>query len=373
MTQESGSHGTQVIYENVTKRFGSVVAVKDLNLVVDEGEMLVLLGPSGCGKTTSLRMLAGLESISSGTIRIGNTVVNDLPPRSRNIAMVFQSYALYPHMKVVDNIAYPLKIAGVPKGERYQIAQEVARLLQIDHLLDRKPRELSGGERQRVALGRAIIRQPNVFLMDEPLSNLDAKLRVQMRGELKRLHVELGVTTVYVTHDQAEALTLGDRIAIMRNGVLQQVGGPKEVYDRPNNIFVGGFMGSPSMNFLEGTVQQENGRAEFRGKSFCVAMPAPWLHALDGQNTSTDQAYVLGIRPENIYLAHQPQEGYVKAGIYVVEHMGSETVVGIDLGGPVIMARVSADFEGEIGEPIWLQFNLDKAYLFHPETEARLT
>lgn len=371
MTAENTSQGTQVTFDNVTKHFGTVVAVDRLDLTVNEGELLVLLGPSGCGKTTSLRMLAGLESVTSGIIRIGNTIVNDLPPRSRNIAMVFQSYALYPHMKVINNISYPLRIAGVQKSERHDLAREVAKLLQIDHLLDRKPRELSGGERQRVALGRAIIRHPNVFLMDEPLSNLDAKLRVQMRGEMKRLHAELGVTTIYVTHDQAEALTLGDRIAIMRQGVLQQVGSPKEVYERPANIFVGGFLGSPGMNFLDGTVRQEGGRAEFQGESFHIPIPGRWLRALESEARHADRDLILGIRPENIQLFHQFRDDYIPAKIYVVENMGNETVVGVDLDGHIIMARVGTDFEGEMGNPIGLRFNLEKACLFHPETEER--
>jgi multiple sugar transport system ATP-binding protein len=372
MTAKNTSQGTQVTFDNVTKRFGTVVAVDRLGLTVSEGELLVLLGPSGCGKTTSLRMLAGLESVTSGTIRIGNTVVNDLPPRSRNIAMVFQSYALYPHMRVIDNISYPLKIAGVQKSERYDLAHEVAKLLQIDHLLDRKPRELSGGERQRVALGRAIIRRPNVFLMDEPLSNLDAKLRVQMRGEMKRLHAELGVTTIYVTHDQAEALTLGDKIAIMRQGVLQQVDSPKEIYERPANVFVGSFLGSPSMNFLNGTVREEGGRAEFQGESFRISIPTRWLRALESGDRHADRGLILGIRPENIQLSHRFQDDHIRARIYVVENMGNETVVEVDLDGHIITARVGADFEGEMGDPIGLRFNLEKAYLFHPETEECL-
>jgi multiple sugar transport system ATP-binding protein len=371
MSGSESGEALRVTYEGVTKQFGTVVAVDNLNLTVGEGELLVLLGPSGCGKTTSLRMLAGLERVTTGIIRIGDTVVNDLPPRSRNIAMVFQNYALYPHMKAIDNIAYPLRIAGVPKAEQYQLAREVATLLQIDRLLDRRPRELSGGERQRVALGRAIIRRPNVFLMDEPLSNLDAKLRVHMRGELKRLHRELGVTTVYVTHDQAEALTLGDKIAIMKNGVLQQVGTPKEVYGRPDNIFVGGFLGSPGMNFLRGTVHQAGDQAYLQGSSFRLAIPLRWLRTLEAKSGYAGHELVLGIRPENIRLSHQPQAGYIQAGIYVVENMGNETLVGLDLNGVVVMARTDADFEGRMGDPIWLRLDPEKAYLFDSKTEQR--
>ncbi len=372
MTATNTSHLTTVTFENVTKQFGTVVAVDKLNLSVSEGELLVLLGPSGCGKTTTLRMLAGLDTITSGIIRIGNTIVNYLPPRSRNIAMVFQSYALYPHMKVINNISYPLKIAGVQKSERYYQAREVAKMLQIDHLLDRKPRELSGGERQRVALGRAIIRHPNIFLMDEPLSNLDAKLRIQMRGEMKRLHVELGVTTIYVTHDQVEALILGDRIAIMKQGVLQQVGSPKEVYEHPANIFVGGFLGNPGMNFLEGAVRQEGDRAEFQGESFRIPIPGRLLRALESEARSANRDLILGIRPENIQLSYQFQDDYILAKIYVVENMGNEIMVGVDLNGHIIMARVGADFEGAIGDPIGLRLNLDTTHLFNPETEECL-
>src|SRR5207244_12595851 len=250
--------------------------VNKLNLEVAQGEFLVLLGPSGCGKTTSLRMLAGLERISSGTIRIGGKIVNELPPRSRNVAMVFQSYALYPHLSVYENLAYPLRIRGLPKASIGPRVREVASLLQIDSLLERRPKQLSGGQRQRVALGRAIVRRPAVFLMDEPLSNLDAQLRVHTRGELKRLQSELGVTTIYVTHDQAEAMTLADRVAIMRDGLLQQVGPPREIYDRPANTFVGGFLGSPGMNFLKGRFQADDDGLAWTSNGYRLPLPADW-------------------------------------------------------------------------------------------------
>src|SRR5512146_3439486 len=243
-----------VTFENVNKLYGDFQAVKDLNLAITDGEFMVLVGPSGCGKTTSLRMIAGLEEISSGTLRIGERVVNDVAPKDRDIAMVFQSYALYPHMTVRDNMSFGLKLKKVPKADIAKRVAEGAGMLGLENLLDRKPRELSGGQRQRVALGRAIVREPAVFLMDEPLSNLDAKLRVETRANIARLHQRLGTTTVYVTHDQVEAMTMGDRIAVMRDGVLQQVGTPQDLYDHPSNVFVAGFIGSPAMNFANATV-----------------------------------------------------------------------------------------------------------------------
>src|SRR5437879_1846742 len=243
-----------VTFEHVTKKYGDVLAVNDLNLEIRDGEFMVLVGPSGCGKTTSLRMIAGLEEISDGTLRIGDRVVNDVAPKDRDIAMVFQSYALYPHMTVRDNLAFGLKLRKVPKPEIERRVQEAAGILDIGRYLDRKPKELSGGQRQRVALGRAIVREPAVFLMDEPLSNLDAKLRVQMRAEIARLQARLGVTTIYVTHDQVEAMTLGDRVAVLHHGLLQQVDSPQDLYDHPNNVFVAGFIGSPAMNFATASI-----------------------------------------------------------------------------------------------------------------------
>src|SRR6478672_7890339 len=249
-----------VTFENVQKMYGDFQAVKDLNLEIGDGEFMVLVGPSGCGKTTSLRMIAGLEEISAGTLRIGDRIVNDVPPKDRDIAMVFQSYALYPHMSVRDNLAFGLKLRKVPKAEIERRVNEAAETIQLQKLLDRKPKELSGGQRQRVALGRAIVREPAVFLMDEPLSNLDAKLRVQTRAEIARLHQRLQTTIIYVTHDQVEAMTMGDRIAVMSAGVLQQVGPPQELYERPTNKFVAGFIGSPAMNFVNVTASTDGGK-----------------------------------------------------------------------------------------------------------------
>jgi multiple sugar transport system ATP-binding protein len=312
-----------VTFEHVHKRYGDVHVVKDLNLEIGDGEFMVLVGPSGCGKTTSLRMIAGLEEISEGTLRIGDRVVNDVAPKDRDIAMVFQSYALYPHMTVRDNLAFGLKLRKVPKAEIDKRISETAGILQLDKLLARKPKELSGGQRQRVALGRAIVREPAVFLMDEPLSNLDAKLRVQMRTEVSRIQDRLGTTTVYVTHDQTEAMTLGDRVAVMRSGVLQQVGSPSDLYNRPKNIFVAGFIGSPAMNFLPGTV-----------KDGAVSLPIGDVPLGDDQRQAVQGAsgggnVIAGLRPEDFedaaLVGEQRDRGVVfKAKIEVLESMGSE-------------------------------------------------
>src|SRR5581483_11815084 len=291
----------RVAFEQVSKVFGDGTrAVDRLELTVEDGEFMVLVGPSGCGKTTALRMVAGLEEISDGVVRIGERVVNDLSPKSRDIAMVFQSYALYPHLSVRDNVGFPLRIKKVPREERARRVDEAARILDLEPYLDRKPRALSGGQRQRVAMGRAIVRQPAAFLMDEPLSNLDAKLRVQMRAEIAGLQRDLGVTTIYVTHDQVEAMTMGDRVAVMRKGELQQVADPQTLYDRPVNLFVGGFIGSPAMNMLEATLERRNGGlvAKLGGESIeldedTLAMH-PALRSYEGREV------VLGIRPEDL-------------------------------------------------------------------------
>jgi multiple sugar transport system ATP-binding protein len=351
-----------VIFQDVSKTFGHVVAVDKLNLSVAQGEFLVLLGPSGCGKTTSLRMLAGLERISSGSIRIGDTVVNELPPRARNVAMVFQSYALYPHLSVFDNLAYPLRIRGAPKASIQPRVREVASLLQIENLLERRPKQLSGGQRQRVALGRAIVRHPAVFLMDEPLSNLDAQLRVHTRGELKRLQSELAVTTIYVTHDQAEAMTLADRVAIMRDGLLQQVGPPREIYDRPANMFVGGFLGSPGMNFLRGQLHADNASLAWTSNGHRLQLPAAWTATL---SAGSDYADVhLGVRPENVVIQSQPDGASLPAEVYVAEALGNETLVRLQVAGQELVARADATYEPEVGSKVWVRPNLDRAHLF---------
>src|SRR5918912_97722 len=308
----------KVKFDNVTKQFGNRAVVDQLSLAIDEGEFVVLLGPSGCGKTTTLRMLAGLEDVTSGDIFIGDERVNDVPPRHRDVAMVFQSYALYPYMTVAENIAYPLRVRKIAKDEISRRVQRVAEMLEIHGYLSNRPRELSGGERQRVALPRAIVREPRVYLMDEPLSNLDARLRVQMRGELKRLQHELGTTTVYVTHDQAEAMTLAHRVAVMRGGRLQQFDTPMNIYNHPANRFVAEFVGSPSMNFIEGELQA----GTFVSDSLRIPLNTDQLSKLSGKSRWT-----MGIRPEHIQVSAEPHDGATAATVYVTELMGNETFV----------------------------------------------
>ncbi|MBL8129828.1 MAG: ABC transporter ATP-binding protein [Chloroflexia bacterium] len=359
-----------VAFQKVSKRFGNVVAVDALDLDVPNGEMLVLLGPSGCGKTTSLRMLAGLESISDGTIRIGETVVNALPPRARDIAMVFQSYALYAHLSVYENLAYPLRVRKLSKAEIDARVREVAQVVQISELLERKPRALSGGQRQRVALGRAIIRRPSVFLMDEPLSNLDAKLRLHTRGELKRFQRELATTTIYVTHDQAEAMTLADRVAIMSGGLLQQVGPPKEVYARPGNAFVAGFLGSPPMNLLTTTISSRDGEPVLLVGD--RAIPARGSLADRLQRVVNSEGKVqFGLRPEDVHLG---LEGDTTATgeVFVVEDLGNERLITLDPGGQFVVARAPADYPAEMGQTLSFSFNPDRAHLFDIVTGQRV-
>lgn len=370
MTAGVQTTNAQVAFENVSKTFGKVLAVNKLNLQVAQGEFLVLLGPSGCGKTTSLRMLAGLERISSGVIRIGDTIVNELPPRSRNVAMVFQSYALYPHLSVFDNLAYPLRIRGSSRVDIAARVQEVARLLQIETLLERRPKQLSGGQRQRVALGRAIVRHPAVFLMDEPLSNLDAQLRVHTRGELKRLQSELAVTTIYVTHDQAEAMTLADRVAIMRDGLLQQVGPPREIYHRPANMFVAGFLGNPGMNFLKGYLSSDAGSLTWFSNSHRVSLPAEWSSAL--ADASVQGEVILGVRPEDVAIVDKPGDMALPAEVYVSEALGNETLIRLVLSGQELVARADASFEPEIGTQVWIRPDLRRAHLFNASTQMRI-
>ena len=360
-----------VAFERVCKRFGAVTAVNDLTLQVPNGEMLVLLGPSGCGKTTSLRMLAGLESISEGTIRIGGTVVNALPPRARDIAMVFQSYALYSHLTVYENLAYPLRVRKLPKAEIDKRVRDIAEVVQIGELLDRKPRELSGGQRQRVALGRAIIRRPAVFLMDEPLSNLDAKLRLHTRAELKRFQRELATTTIYVTHDQAEAMTLADRVAIMDRGVLQQVGPPREVYARPASVFVAGFLGSPPMNLMTARATSLDGNPAIEIGDARISVPGS-LGARLGTLRSESGEAILGVRPEEVSLFRQPQTNSIPAEVFVVEDLGNERLVTLDIGGQYVVARMPADYPAEMGERRWFGFDPERAHLFDPVSERRI-
>ncbi|HEX8089740.1 MAG TPA: ABC transporter ATP-binding protein [Blastocatellia bacterium] len=347
----------EVSLHNVTKLYGHFEAVSDLNLAIEDGEFVVLLGPSGCGKTTTLRMLAGLEEASSGDILIGGERVNDIPTRRRDIAMVFQSYALYPHMTVEENIAYPLRVRKVRKPEAARKVEQVAAMLEINGLLNRKPRDLSGGERQRVALARAVVREPRVYLMDEPLSNLDARLRVQMRGELKRLQHELGTTTVYVTHDQAEAMTLAHRVAVMRGGKLQQFDTPMNIYNLPANRFVAEFVGSPGMNFVDGKI--DSSARTFTGGGIKLPLWDSQLSRVKGRESVT-----LGIRPEHIQVETTQRDGWTAATVYVTELMGNETFVFLRLGGGKIIARAAADFRAGMETPVWVRLEMDSADFF---------
>ncbi len=357
-----------VTFDHVYKRFSAdVIAVNDMNLEIRDGEFLVLVGPSGCGKTTALRCVAGLEEISDGTLRIGDRVVNDVAPKDRDIAMVFQSYALYPHMSVFDNLAFGLKLRKTPKEEIRRRVDQAAQILGLQRLLDRKPKALSGGQRQRVALGRAIVREPKVFLMDEPLSNLDAKLRVQTRAEIARLHQRLGTTTIYVTHDQVEAMTMGDRIAVMRDGILQQAGSPEELYDHPANVFVAGFIGSPAMNFA--TVQKADGGLSLGGAQLQIGGAAAQIVANRPQGSSL----IFGFRPEHLEFADGNQNMVrMPVNVEVVEYLGNEELIHARTGETEIVALVSSERRLKPGDNIELGVPMEKIHLFDPETEETL-
>ncbi len=361
-----------VTFEHVNKQYGDFLAVNDLNLEIGDGEFMVLVGPSGCGKTTSLRMIAGLEEITSGTLRIGDRVVNDVPPKDRDIAMVFQSYALYPHMSVRENLAFGLKLRKVPKPEIERRVNEAAETIQLQKLLDRKPKELSGGQRQRVALGRAIVREPAVFLMDEPLSNLDAKLRVQTRAEIARLHQRLETTMVYVTHDQVEAMTMGTRIAVMNEGLLQQVGTPQTLYDEPINRFVAGFIGSPSMNFVDVTVDGKDETARLVGPGDW-AVPTPQrLRGIAGDIAG--KKLVAGFRPEHLEIGDiGGDSASFQARADVVEYLGHEELLHVSAADQDIVAIVDSEHRVRPGDVINLTLPLAKLHLFDAETGAALT
>jgi multiple sugar transport system ATP-binding protein len=358
-----------VTFDHLTKRFtGDTVAVQDFNLEVNDGEFLVLVGPSGCGKTTALRCVAGLETISDGRLLIGERVVNEVAPKDRDIAMVFQSYALYPHMSVFDNLAFGLKLRKVPKAEIDKRVRQAAGILGLERFLDRKPRALSGGQRQRVALGRAIVREPQVFLMDEPLSNLDAKLRVQTRAEILRLHQRLKTTIIYVTHDQVEAMTMGDRIAVMKDGLLQQVGTPQQLYDHPANVFVAGFIGSPAMNFMKGTADGSDLRVgeirlELAGKAAEVVAARP-----------AGSDVTIGFRPEHLELGGGVAGPAVRipAGVDVVEFLGDQELLHAQAPGGEMLALVSSDHRVKPGDRVEFQLGLDKLHLFDPASELAL-
>lgn len=359
-----------VTIEKLNKKFGTVTAVKDLTLEIEDGEFLVLLGPSGCGKTTSLRCIAGLETPTSGQIFIGEKLVNDLPPKGRDISMVFQSYALFPHMSVFQNIAFPLKMRKVPKDEIEQRVKKTAKLLQISNLLDRKPKELSGGQMQRVALGRSIIREPKAFLMDEPLSNLDAKLRIYMRAELKELQKRLGITTIYVTHDQVEALTMADRIAILNDGVLQQLGNADDIYNSPANIFVGGFIGNPPMNLIDCSLVKTKENVFLKTKDFKIDV-TPFKADLNPLEKSSELMF--GFRPEDAHVTkNNISSDSIEANIFVIEPLGAQSLLTLKVGDELVKVLEKPDFKANIGDKVWISLNKKKIHLFDKKTTKRI-
>jgi multiple sugar transport system ATP-binding protein len=358
-----------VTLEHVSKRFGDMTVVRDVSIEIRDREFLVLVGPSGCGKSTILRMIAGLEEVSDGDIYIGERLVNDISAKDRDIAMVFQNYALYPHMSVFDNLAYGLRQRRTPASDIKRRVQAVAERLGIEQLLLRKPRQLSGGQRQRAALGRAIVREPQVFLMDEPLSNLDAKLRVQTRVELTKLHARLQTTVIYVTHDQVEAMTLGNRIAILKDGMLQQIDTPAEVYAKPGNVFVAGFIGSPAMNFFNARLEQANDALRVKGGGLEIKLPSEIAARISGY---TGSEVILGVRPEDIHDGRctAPDGGTTaSANVDVVEHMGSENFVHLTSGETNFVARLGSSVDPRPGEILPIEVDAHKIQLFDPATE----
>ena len=361
-------------FDHVEKYFGNVHILKDLNIDIADQEFLVLVGPSGCGKTTALRLLAGLEEISDGSIYIGDRRVNDVAPKDRDIAMVFQSYALYPHMSVYDNMAFGLKLRKTPKSEIDKRVKEAADMLSITQYLDRKPKALSGGQRQRVALGRAVVRDPAVFLMDEPLSNLDAKLRVQTRSEISKLHQRLKTTFIYVTHDQVEAMTMGTRIAVMRDGIMQQLDAPQVLYDRPANMFVAGFIGSPSMNFFEAKLARGDGGLQVDTGGFRVPVPQA-LQADLGKYI--DRPVFFGIRPEDVHDARYVPSGVdatqpIHASVTVTEPMGAEVNAFVEVGGKEFVGRFDPRTSARAGQPLDVVLDTSRMHIFDSETEGAL-
>jgi multiple sugar transport system ATP-binding protein len=361
----------RVLMRSLNKKYDEVHAVIDVNLEIHDQEFVVLVGPSGCGKTTTLRMVAGLESITSGNISIDEKVVNELAPMDRDIAMVFQNYALYPHMSVYDNMAFGLKMRKFDKPEIARRVQEAAEILGIHELLKRKPRQLSGGQRQRVALGRAIVRHPQVFLFDEPLSNLDAKLRVQMRVELKKLHERLGTTAIYVTHDQVEAMTLGDRVVVMRDGRVQQVGDPMELYSSPANRFVAGFLGSPAMNFAGVRIAAQNGGLWAEREGIRIKVPQPMVPRLGNY---AGKEVTFGVRPEDMHIAGEadPNDLSFDAAVEVVERLGSEILLDVAVGSATMVASVAPTATAKVHEKLRLAVNPERLHFFDNETEAAI-
>ena len=362
-----------VTYDNVYKRFGDVEVITDMNVEIKDKEFVVFVGPSGCGKSTLLRLLAGLEEITEGQIYIGDRVVNDVPPKDRDIAMVFQSYALYPHMSVYDNMAFGLKLRKTPSDEIDRRVKEAAEILGLAHLLDRRPRALSGGQRQRVAVGRAIVREPAVFLMDEPLSNLDAKLRVTARAEISKLHKRLGTTFIYVTHDQVEAMTMGDRILVLKDGVLQQIDSPRNLYEVPRNVFVAGFIGSPSMNFFDATLVGEEGNLYADIGDFRVPVPGDRRQVYDSY---VGKEVIFGIRPEHIHAKNFTPSNInaapFEARVEVVELLGHELDVYLDSGQNSFVATVDTRLAPEVGQELPLVMDMDRMHLFDKTTELAI-
>jgi len=359
----------KVTIKNVEKYYGNVHAVKGINIDIEDHEFMCLLGPSGCGKSTTLRMIAGLESISKGELYIGEDVVNDLAPKDRDVAMVFENYALYPHKNVFENMAYPLRIRKFSDSEITARVNKAAEILEIDELLDRGVAQLSGGQKQRVAIGRAIVREPKVFLMDEPISHLDAKLRTHMRGELKHLQRVLNTTMVYVTHDQLEAISMADRIVIMNYGEIQQIGTPDEIFNSPINLFVAGFVGDPPMNFIEGTISGEAGNAVFKNKGFQVPLTDAHLNQIDNSSvTANGNQVIIGIRPEDMSISREKMEDtHAQGKVYVTSPVGKDMVIEVEVQGEHLKTITSVDFKVDMGEDVWLQFNLDKIHIFNKE------
>ncbi|UCZ54290.1 sn-glycerol-3-phosphate ABC transporter ATP-binding protein UgpC [Bacillus shivajii] len=359
-----------ITFKNLYKIYeGDVQAVTDFNLDIEDKEFIVFVGPSGCGKSTTLRMVAGLEDISKGELYIGDNIVNDVAPKDRDIAMVFQNYALYPHMNVYENMAFGLKLRKFKKEDIDKRVRDAAKILGLTEMLDRKPKAMSGGQRQRVALGRAIVRNPKVFLMDEPLSNLDAKLRVQMRAEITKLHQRLQTTTIYVTHDQTEAMTMATRIVVMKDGLVQQVGRPKDIYDYPENVFVGGFIGSPSMNFLTGKLVD----GYFQIGDLSIKVPEGKMKTIEKYN---NKEIILGVRPEDIHdepvFLDAAENSQIEAKIDVAELMGAETFLYSKVEGQDFIARVDSRTDVQGGDTMKVAFDMNKAHFFDPETESRL-
>jgi len=363
----------KVKFENVWKKYGNVEAVKGLSLECKDREFLCLLGPSGCGKSSTLRMVAGLEQITEGKIYINDTVVNEVDPHLRDIAMVFESYALYPHKSVFENMAYPLRVQKLPDEQIRKKVEYAARILDIGELLKRWPRQLSGGQKQRVAIGRAIVRNPKVFLLDEPISHLDAKLRTHMRGELKRLHKDLNATMIYVTHDQLEAMTMADRIAVLNFGVLQQFGTPDEVFNHPSNKFVAGFLGDPPMNFIACNMEKENGAYHLVHEQFNITLPESVSKDLNVDKMDKTIPVEVGIRPESFILHNTPPENYDVTGkIYITEPLGEDVIVDILIGNDKIKAKIVAGFKCDIDDPVYMNIKFDRIHIFDQNTGKSL-